>query len=162
MGEARGENAMTSQIRNIGALISVARAAANTAVTAGGSGDNTAVTGVIIDRAEHIFPQSAVLAIPYTATLAAGATLSIAVTVQEGNAANLSDAETLFTAASAVVATGPSGGGTVTGTLEVDLSIAGAGRYVRANFTPDLSASGTDTAALSAVLVFGGAERLPV
>lgn len=153
---------MTTQLRNIGALISVMRAAANTAATAAGSGDNTAVTGAIIDRMAIGNPQSAVLAIPYTATLAAGETLSIGHMVQEGNAANLSDAETLQTADAAVVATGPVGGGTVTGVFEVDVPMAGAGQYVRANFTPDLSASGTDTAALSAVLVFGGADRLPV
>ena len=152
---------MTTQIRNIGAMIAVLRAAANTAATAGGSGDNTAVTGVILDRAAYGFPQSGVVAIPFTATLAAGETLSIGCTVQEGDASNLSDAATLVTAASAVVATGPGGGGTVTGTFELDLSLAGAGRYVRANFTPDLSAANTDTAALSAVFVFGGSDRLP-
>ena len=152
---------MTTQIRNIGDLISVARAAANTAVTAGGGGDNTAVTGAIIDRAARGFPQSAVLAIPFTATLQEGETLSIAYTVQEGQASDLSDAATLKTGTSAVVATGPSGGGTVTGCLEVDVPLSAAGQYVRANFTPNLSASGTDTAALSAVLVLGGMDRLP-
>lgn len=150
---------MTTQIRSIGDLIAVRRAAANTAATAGGSGDNTAVTGAIIDRAEIGSPQSAVLAIPYTATLAAGETLSIGYSVQEGNAANLSDAAVLAAADPVVVATGA---GTVTGTFEVNVPLAGAGRYVRANLTPDLSASGTDTAALSAVLVFGGSDRLPV
>ena len=149
---------MTTQIRSIGDLIAVRRAAANTAATAGGSGDNTAVTGAILDRAQIGSPQSAVLAIPFTATLASGQTLSIGYSVQEGNAANLSDAAVLATAAPVVVATGP---GTVTGTFEVNVPLAGAGRYVRANFTPDLSASGTDTAALSAVMVFGGSDRLP-
>lgn len=153
---------MTTQNRSIADLIKVERAAANTAVTAGGTGDATAVTGAIIDRLAIGTPQSAVLAIPYTATLGAGETLSIGYTVQEGQAANLSDAETLVTAASAVVATGPAGGGTVTGVFEVSVPVMGAGQYVRANFTPDLSASGTDTAALSAVMVFGGADRLPV
>ena len=152
---------MTTQIRNIGSLVKVARAAANAAATAGGTGDNTAVTGAIIDRLSVGTPQSAVLAIPYTATLAEGETLSIAYTVQSGNAANLSDATTLTSADSAVVATGPTGGGTVTGTFEVDVSLGGAGRYVRANFTPDLSRANTDTAALSAVLVLGGMDRLP-
>ncbi|KJS45236.1 MAG: hypothetical protein VR71_02145 [Roseovarius sp. BRH_c41] len=153
---------MTTQNRSIGDLITVRRAAANTAATAAGTGDNTAVTGVIIDRNAIGNPQSAVLAIPFTATLAAAATLSIAYTVQEGQEDDLGDAETLQSAASAVVATGPSGGGTVTGTFEVNVPLMGAGRYVRANFTPDLSAGGIDTAALSAVLVFGGADRLPV
>lgn len=153
---------MTVKIRSIGDLIAVRRAAANTAVTAGGGGDAAAVTGVVIDRAELGWPQSCVLAIPFTATLAAAATLSVAYALQEGNASNLSDAATLQSAAAQVVATGPGGGGTVTGTLEVNASLAGAGRYVRLNFTPDLSAANTDTAALSAVIVFGAAERVPV
>ncbi len=152
---------MTTQIRNIGSLITVCRAAANIAATAGGSGDATEVTGVILDRGANGFPQSAVLAVPYTATLAEGETLSIAYAVQSGSEDDLSGATELTSAAAAVVATGPSSGGTVTGTFEVDLSLAGAGRYVRADITPDLSASGTDTAALSAVIVFGGADRLP-
>lgn len=152
---------MTTQIRDIGSLISVLRAAANTAVTAGGGGDNTPVTGVIIDRAAIGWPESAVLAVPFTATLGDAATLSIGYTVQESNDSGLADPGTVVTAAAAVVATGPSGGGTVTGTLEVSVPLRGAGRYVRANFTPDLSAANTDTAALSAVMVFGGANRLP-
>lgn len=152
---------MTTQLRNIGALVSVLYAAANTAVTAGGGGDDTAVTGAIIDRAAKGFPQSAVLAIPFSATLGEGETLSIAYAVATGNAENLSDAETLASATSEVVATGPSGGGTVTGTFEVDVSLGGAGRYVRASFTPAMSRANTDTAALSAVMVLGGADRLP-
>lgn len=152
---------MTTQIRSIGDLIAVRRAAANTAATAGGSGDNTEVAGVILDRAALGFPQSAVVAIPFTATLAAGATLTIAWDIDEGNNSGLSDAEVLTSAAAAVVATGPAGGGTVTGTFEANVSLAGAGRYVRLNFTPNLSAANTDTAALSAVIVFGGADRLP-
>lgn len=152
---------MTTQIRNIGALIAVLRASANTAVTAGGSGDATEVNGVIFDLMEKANPQSGVLAIPFSATLAAAATLAVGYTVETGNTDDLSDATDLATAASAVIATGPSGGGTVTGTLEVDLSLAGAGRYLRVNFTPNLSAADTDAAALSSVLVLGGFDRLP-
>lgn len=152
---------MTTQIRSIGDLISVRRAAANTAVTAGGGGDNTEVVGVILDRAALGFPQSCVVAIPFTATLAANQTLAIAWDMDEGDASNLSDAEVLISAAAQVVATGPAGGGTVTGTFEANVKLGGAGRYVRLNFTPNLSASGTDTAALSAVIAFGGADRLP-
>ena len=152
---------MTTQLRNIGALISVLGASANVAATAGGTGDATAVTGGIIDLMENGHPLSGVLAIPYTATLAAGETLSIAYEVDSGNADDLGDAATLVSGVSAVVATGPTGGGTVAGTFEVDILLAGAGRYVRANFTPTLSASGTDTAALSSVMVLGGFDRLP-
>lgn len=153
---------MTTQIRNIASLIAVMGAAANTAATAGGSGDDTEVTGLILDRGTIGFPQSAVLAIPFTATLAAGKTLTIAYAVYSSAADDLSSPTVLTSAAAAVVATGPAGGGTVTGTFDVDLSLAGAGRYLRADFTPDLTATGTDTAALSAVIVFGGADRLPV
>jgi hypothetical protein len=152
---------MTTENRSIGDKITVRRAAANTAVTAGGGGDNTAVTGVIIDRYAIGNPQSCVVAIPFTTTLAAAATLSLAYTVQSGEAANLSDAATLVSATSAVISTGGSGGTTNTGTFEVNVSLRGAGRYVRVNFTPDLSAGSTDTAALSAVIAFGGADRLP-
>lgn len=152
---------MTTQLRNIGALISVLRASANAAATAGGSGDATEVVGATLDRGAIGFPQSCVLAIPFSAVLAEDETLSIACDIEAGNESDLSDATAVKTATSAVVATGPTGGGTVTGTLEVDASIMGAGRYIRANFTPYLSAADTDTAALSSVMVFGGADRLP-
>lgn len=147
-----------TELRAIGDKISVRRATANAAATAGGAGDNTAVTGVIIDRAALGWPRSAVVAIPWAATLAAAQTLSLAWTLQDGAAANLSDAATFASGASAPVATGP---GSPAGQLEVNVDLTGARRYVRLNFTPDLSASGTDTAALSGVLVFGGADRLP-
>lgn len=151
---------MNTQIRNIGDLVKVQRAVANTAATAGGSGDNSAATGVIIDRAAFGYPASAVLAVPYTATLAEDETLTLTYTVQEGDASNLSDAATLKTA-SVVVATGDTGGSTETGCLEVDFKSIAGGRYNRVNITPDLSASGTDTAAISAVVVYGGMDRLP-
>ncbi len=151
----------TTEILNLGSLISVQRAAANAAATAGGTGDATAVTGVIIDRAALRWPQSAVFAIPFTTTLAAAATLSLVATIQDGDASNLSDAATFASFASAVVATGPAGGGTVTGVVEINVNLRGAKRYLRLNFTPDLSAANTDTAALSGVAVFGGFDRLP-
>lgn len=149
---------MTTEIRSIGDKNTVLRAAANTAVTAGGAGDNTLVTGVIIDRAAYGWPESMVAAIPWLATLAASATLSVGWTLQHGDNSGLSDAATLASAAAAVVGTGA---GTLSGTLEANLSLAGAKRYIRLNFTPDLSAANTDTAALSAVAVLGGAKRLP-
>jgi len=153
---------MTTTIRNIGALIAVMRGSANVAATAAGSGDATEVIGAILDRGANGYPQSGVLAISYSATLQEGETLSIASVIESGDASDLSDATDLKTSASAVVATGPTGGGTVTGTVEVDVGLMGAGRYLRAKFTPDLSASGTDTAALSSVFVFGGTDRVPV
>lgn len=152
---------MTSQIRNIGALISVMNAAANTAATAGGTGDATEVVGLIIDRTLIGLPQSAVFAIPFAAVLAEGETLSLAYTIESSGADDMSGAVDLLTGAATVVATGPTGGGTVRGCYEVAVPLMGAGQYVRGNFTPDLSSANTDTAALSAVFVFGGMDRLP-
>ena len=144
--------------RDINSEITIRRAAANTAVTAGGAGDNTAVTGVIIDRAALGWAESLAVAILFATTLSASQTLSINWTVQHGEDAGLSDAATLATSGPVVVATGV---GTVAGQVEAGVSLRGARRYVRLNFTPDLSAGSTDTAALSAALVFGGANRLP-
>jgi hypothetical protein len=152
---------MTVKNTNIGALISVLNAAGPVALTAGGAGDNTAVTGIILDRAAYGWPASAELCLAFTATLAAAATLSAAVTVQHGDDAGLSDATTFDSIANAVIATGPGGGGTVPGQITRAINLKGAKRYVRVNFTPDLSAANTDTARAGAVLAFGGANRLP-
>ena len=148
------------QNRNIGDILRVLRAVPNTALTAGGSGDDTEVTGVTIDRATIGMPKSAVVAIPFTATLGEDETLAVTYTVQEGDAANLSDAATLASG-TLTAATGGTGGSTETGCLEIDITPAAGGRYTRVNVTPDLSASGTDTAAISGVVVFGGMDRVP-
>jgi len=151
---------MSMQMRNIGDLIKALRVGANAAATAGGTGDATKVTGVIIDRAAIGMPLSGVLAVPWTATLTEDKTLSLTYTVVEGDEDDLADGETLATD-TVVLGTGGSGGSTESGCLEVDLKLAAGGRYVRIDLTPDLSASGTDTAALAAVLVCGGMDRLP-
>ena len=64
--------------------------------------------------------------------------------------------------ASVTVATGPSGGGTRTGVIELDFDLSGADRYTRLQFTPNLSASATDVAELSAVYILAGATDDPV
>ncbi|MCA2012403.1 hypothetical protein LCM17_12970 [Cereibacter sphaeroides] len=153
---------MTTQIRSIGALISLLNAAGPAALTAAGTGDNSAVTGIIIDRAAQAWPMSAAIALPFIATLAATETLSITATLQHGDEADLSDAETFAAIASGVQATGDTGGSMEQGQVELDVSLAAAKRYIRLNFTPDLSASGTDTARVAAVVALGGSNRLPV
>jgi hypothetical protein len=47
------------------------------------------------------------------------------------------------------------------GLQELQRESSGAKRYIRVKATPDLSASGTDTAAISGVVVFGGQDSLP-
>ncbi|MBO6511772.1 MAG: hypothetical protein JJ979_25360 [Roseibium sp.] len=63
---------------------------------------------------------------------------------------------------STVVAAGGSGGSTEKDTVELDFDLTGAKRYIRPQFTPDLSAANTDTATVSATLVLMGTRKQPV
>lgn len=137
-----------------------ARFAAISSATAGGTGDTTEVNGAYVDR--QGFSSLKVL-IPYSAVLAATKTLSITANLQDAtSSAGAGVADFGSAMASAVVATGPTGGGTVTGVVELDFDVSGADQYVRVQYTPDLSATGTDTANLAAVYVLGGAQVQPV
>lgn len=142
---------------NIGAMLKPVACQA-VSITAGGAGDGTEATGQWIDRQGYL---SALLVITYKTTLAADKTLTIS--------AALDDATTSGGAGSA--AYGPSLSPTVVatgavtnllGTVKLPVDLAGARRYIRARFTPDLSATSTDTAIVSATLVLGGAGEVPV
>lgn len=153
-----------AKAHNVGALIKTLRAAANTTGTAGSTGDNTEITGVTIDRLAASNPQSAVFAIPFTTTLAAGKSLIIkSATIEHGDASDMSDAADIITLESSTgtkIATHATGG-TVAGCKEYDVDLAVCKRYVRIIFTPDLDATGTDTFALNAVAVLGGMDTNP-
>lgn len=124
-------------------------------VTAGGAGDNTALTGATINRLGY---GSASFVIAYKTTLAATKTLSFAVAYQESaDGTNWDTAVTLQ--ASTVAATGALTNST--GTVVFDVNLEGLKQYVRFNFTPDLSATDTDTAVVSGVAILGGADKLP-
>ena len=146
---------------NIGALGDLVRLTDHSTATAGGSGDATSVTGNTIDRmgfSTGSMPRSALMGVLYEATLASGATLSLAFAVQDSpDGTNWSDYQTV---ASAVVATGPNGGGAVKGSANIQVDLNGARRYTRLNYQPDLSASGTDTAYADGVGFFAGFDRL--
>lgn len=139
--------------KDLGAFV-VSNYVGAASLTAGGTGDATAVTGATIDRDDY---QSGVLAVAYKAVLTEAKTLALAVEVQES-----SDGSTWDTAvalrASTVAATGDTGGSTETGLVEFDIDLSGYKRYVRFNFTPDLNATGTDTAVVAAVFTLGGAR----
>lgn len=120
--------------------------------TAAGTGDNTKVTGATVDRQGF---GSAAVSIAYTATLAATKTLSLAVEVQESDDGSTWGTATVLQAAT-VQATGQSGGSTETGVLKICDSYETRARYVRYNVTPDLNASGTDTASIAVTVVLGG------
>jgi len=130
-------------------------------ITAAGTGDNTAVTGATIDRASYGMAQSAEVGVLWLAALQATETLDLAVEYQTS-----ADGSTWDTAvalqASATVATGDTGGSNESGITKFSLNMSGLKRYVRVNFTPDLSASGTDTAILMSLWALGGADTLPI
>jgi len=143
--------------RNIGALLTSAAAGAVFA-TAAGAGDNTEVDGPYVDRSNHL---SAKLVIAFKAVLQATETLSIAANLQDdadGAGAGVDFGDAL---ANAVVATGAGGGSTEEGTVELDVNLSGAKQYLRAQFTPNLSASGTDTAIVVATLILGPKRATP-
>jgi hypothetical protein len=146
---------------NIAAYIKTQHATDNVSATAGGTGDNTLVTGQIIDRSLLAYPLSAMIAIAYKAVLAQAATLSLSYSLEHGDQANLSDAAALQSANSAVIETGGAGGSTNRGVFTAAVDLAGCKRYVRLKFTPDLSAANTDTAEASGQLIFGGSDTLP-
>lgn len=146
---------------NIDAFIGAAPASDSASLTAGGTGDNTLVTGLAIDRFAKGNPLSVSFIARYKAILAAAATLSLAYSVETASDSGFTSPTVLQAGASAVVDTGATGGSTQRGMFRVPVDLAGALQYVRIKFTPDLSAANTDTAELSWVAVLGGQDFLP-
>jgi hypothetical protein len=152
-----------AEAHNIGSRIAVVRASDNASLTAAGAGDNTQVVGQIIDRTLYNFPLSVVAVITAKAVLATTQKLTFkSVLLEHGDASNLSDAATFSAPADADVLVDPGGGSTMRGQKEYDIDLAGAKRYLRLKFTPDLSAGSVDTAEVSSALVFGGSDTLPI
>lgn len=143
--------------------------------TAGGASDSVTFTSSSVDReglSTGAMPRSVDVEVYYSATLGSGQTLAIYLEV---DSAPDNSTWTLFaTEASTVIATGPSGGGTVTGVARMTVqstadnpvpgpgvTLQGAQRYLRVLGVPHLSRAGTDTAQIQAVgLVLGGFEAL--
>jgi hypothetical protein len=150
--------------KNVAALVTVKNGSTSTSATAAGTGDNTSKAGITIDRINIAgnagsMPMSAVAAVLCDATLASGATLKVAITVQEGpDGSNWSD---YVTTASTTVLTGGSGGTASSGAASVAVDLSSARRYVRINHVPDLSSAGTDTSLTRATWTFAGQDRLP-
>lgn len=147
-------------------------------VVAAGAGDNTEVEGDYFDILGNntaaagtvgVVPnvrfESCALVIAFRTTLSATETLTlknVRLQMASPDSSGDPDAATLVTVdlaqetASKVIATGPAGGGTVTGTVQFNFFIGGALQFVRAQWTPDLSAGATDVADLQGVMIYGG------
>lgn len=149
--------------KDLGAYILPKFAAAETDVTAGGAGDNTEVNGAWIDTQGF---ESLEFLMTYTATLAAAATLSLAANVQDADdisGTGAADVSTDYLSAlpATVVSTGATGGSTNKGAYALGIDLTMCKRYVRVQFTPNLSAANTDTAKIGATYLLGGAKYPP-
>lgn len=144
--------------------------------TAAGASDSITFTSSSVDReglSTGSLPLSADIEVYYAATLGSGQTLSLYWDLQDSaDNTNFSDYRT---EASTVIATGPSGGGAVSGVARMtvqasaDNPVPGPGvplgsarRYLRFLGVPHLSRTGTDTAVIQAIgVVLGGFDTLP-
>lgn len=150
---------MNSLGRDLASEIHAAYAAASTSATAGGSGDNTEVTGVTIDLlALPTRYESIAFVLAATATLAATKSLTIAAKIETSDASNMSGATDLVASATVLTLTSADGG-TERGTAKVGASLEYASRYLRIKFTPNLDATATDTAVIQSAALFGGAAK---
>jgi len=169
--------------KNLASMIIAVEASAHAAATAGGTGDNAEVVGLTIDR-ENLLPYGtaaavtnaapigAVFLVNYEAALGAGNTLTIGKGLVEDSADGVNWA-TIYdqtgTAApippawpvAGVVDTGGAGGTTQRGVIAFGTDIQKARRYVRFDFTPDLSAATTDTLKVDVVAVLSGLGEVP-
>lgn len=139
-----------------GALFKAQAIGASSAVAAG-TGDATAVSGPCIDVSGY---ESAKFVITYKTTLGAAETLTFAVEYQQVDTDATAFETAVVVKAATVAKTGAVTAGI--GTVEYDIPLHDKKRYFTINFTPNLSASGTDTAVFSGVLLLTGANKNPV
>lgn len=127
------------------------------ALTAGGSGNNTEVNSGWINVEGYL---SAKLVIQAESNIAANKALQMSANLEDATDSS-GDGAADFGGS---VTTKQMDGGTGSesnslSVLEMDFDLAGARGFVRAQITPNLTATGTDTSSVSAtLLLFGGGE----
>lgn len=152
----------STELTDIGVFIAGKVAIDAYTATAGGSGDATAANGIEVDLlALTNKPRSMKVQIGVTAVLAATKTAVLVAKVQHrdtgGSWADYTyDPRGGTIGTTTLTLTGQSGGSTERGVLEINCNLEGAKQNVRVTVTPDLSATGTDTAAIWAIYNFGG------
>ena len=101
---------------------------------------------------------SALVSIAFTATLAAGKGLNMALLVEDSvDGVTPNTYQTI----SAVQAALSAAGGTVNGQIGFHVNLGSARRYVRFTWTPDLTNTATDTASIFPMCALAGFDRLP-
>jgi hypothetical protein len=136
--------------------------AAHTTATAASTGDNTEVNGAALDVNGDY--QSLKVVIAYSAALTSTETISFTANLQTADVHTFNDGsqEDYGDALSKTAVAGDTGVTSATGVVELDFDLRGAKRWVRVQYTPDLSAGGTDTLAASAVYILGGSRVQPI
>lgn len=149
--------------RDVADLITSKLGSAFASLTAGGAGDATAVVGVWIDRfATGAVPLSAELLLAFSATLGANKNLSIGtVKIEQSSDGVNADATAYLTFTDPGIVASSVGGATVTGVVKLNAPLGSAKRFVRVDFTPDLSAADTDTAKAVAIWNLAGFDQIP-
>lgn len=144
---------------DIGAYITTRQALDADIVGAGQGGSGDTVNGPSFHRtAFRPLHLSTKVVVPYNGTVASGATVTGHIAVQDSADGNSWDP--FDTASGSTVITGDASG-VVRGAFELDVNLLGARDYIRACFTPTLSASGTSIFSYNGVFVLGGGETLP-
>lgn len=153
----------SSVVKDIGAYLYPVHADINVTGLAAGTGDNTEANGdwhAVPDDA-----QSLAVLVTWTTTLAESETLTLSGNIQDATAiggTGAADFQAANSLAATVVATGPSGGGTVTGVTKIRYKDIRAHRgFMRSQITGNLSASGIDTFEYAVTCVYGGTRTVP-
>jgi hypothetical protein len=141
---------------DVGAVLDGTLSHTEVSVTAAGAGDNVAAVGEAIDRQGY---DTCAFLLSAQATLAQDETLALVSSLLEeadapGGPWTSVDASNVREEDFGM--TGPTGGGTVNGAAQVNCNLQPTKRYVRLTFTPDLSAGGVDTAAISVACALSG------
>ena len=154
---------MVAQVlnRDLSNLVEAAIVNTNGLATAGGAGNNVARTGLTIDRNAYGVALGAMVAIAYTAVLGATNTLTIRQCQVEHSPDGSAWSVLRTFPDPGVVATGPAGGGTVNSAVLIQLDLKSANRYVRFDYTPQLSAASVDTCNSMPIAIMHGHDRYP-
>jgi len=142
-----------SMFKNLRKYFNSVFALTSTAVTAGGSGDATEITGATITLATQSRRVASVeFEIPVRAVLAATATITIVGKIET------SPDNSTWTALA-----GGAGGSTETGVARIGCDLLQNNyQYVRVKVTPDMSAANTDTAVVGAgVVILASSDQQP-
>lgn len=131
-------------------------------------GDAYALTGEVVDRAEHDMPLSAKFAFPISLGLASGEEATFAVAIQDAPTASPNDPTNNAPGSFAnygeqpatITLRGNDDDSVLETAVSINVDLSGARRFVKANATLTVPASGV-SAKVAGVAVLGGMESLP-